>query len=80
MRFDDLSERIERATPPAMGVPCHETDAVGPFWVFAFGDGGDDVRARGLVARELDDRYDGFRTYDPALVGEMSSRLASVEG
>jgi hypothetical protein len=69
-------------TPPAIeGITYHEDHegTLGPFWCLAF-DGGDlGAQACALVARDREDGYVGFWTYDPELVGEILSTLRSVE-
>ena len=67
--------------PEISGVTYHRSDArtVSRFWALAFDGGGDETQSCGLVAKEQDDEYAGFWTYDPEIVETIAAELASVE-
>jgi hypothetical protein len=66
-------------SPPAIPNVTYHRDTAGtltPYWFMAF-DGGDDESQRcALVARERDEGYRGFWTYDSSMVGDI---LATIE-
>lgn len=67
--------------PPAIdGVTYHGcTDSsVGRYWAVAFDGGADDQQACALLARERDDSYTGFWTYDPETVGTILDGLEAL--
>ncbi len=67
--------------PEIANVTYHRSDepTVERFWTLAFDGGGDETQSCGLVAREQDDGYTGFWTYDPEIVETIAAELASVE-
>lgn len=65
-------------TPPATeGLTYHGTDALTAFWCLAFDGGPEESQACALVARETEDGYTGFWSYDHELVQDV---LATLEG
>lgn len=67
--------------PEIAGLTYHRSDAatVKHFWALAFDGGGDETQTCGLVARERDDEYAGFWTYDPEIVETIAVELESTE-
>lgn len=66
--------------PPAIdGVVYHgsEDPAVGRYWALAFDGGVDERQACALLAREDEETYTGFWTYDPDIVGTILDDLAA---
>jgi hypothetical protein len=64
--------------PPAIeGITYHgdRTGRLSPFWCLAFDGGGTEAQACALVAREREDGYVGFWTYDPEFVAEILETL-----
>lgn len=65
-------------TPPAIeNVTYHhdEDGSLAPFWCVAFDGGGADSQQCALIARERDDEYTGFWSYDPDLVADILTTL-----
>jgi hypothetical protein len=66
-------------TPAAVeGVTFHGHEAVAPYWALAF-DGGGVGESCALLARERDDRFEGFWTYDPDLVTRILAEFEALE-
>lgn len=66
--------------PAAEGITYHR-DAEGrlaPFWSVAFDGGPDDSQACVLVAREREDGFVGFWSYDPDLVSDVLDTLETA--
>ena len=65
-------------SPPTIPNVTYHRDRDGtlaPYWFMAF-DGGDEESQRcALIARDHDDGYRGFWTYDPSLVGDILATL-----
>lgn len=66
--------------PPIENVTYHPDthELLGRFWCLAFDGGGDDAQVCALLAREDEEGYSGFWSYDPALVKEILRVLGSV--
>ncbi|WP_054583405.1 DICT sensory domain-containing protein [Halolamina pelagica] len=67
-------------SPPTIPNVTYHRDTAGtlaPYWFMAFDGGTEESQRCALVAREHDDGYRGFWTYDPSLVGDI---LDTLEG
>lgn len=57
----------------------HDTEGVlAPYWFLAFDGGDEEIQQCALVARERDDAYWGFWSYDTPLVGDILETLETV--
>jgi hypothetical protein len=71
----------DRDPPDIDGLAYHESTAptVERYWALAFDGGINDQQACGLLARERDDGYAGFWTYDPEIVSTILGELEALE-
>jgi hypothetical protein len=71
----------DRDPPDIDGLSYHaSTDpSVERYWALAFDGGINEQQACGLLAREHDDTYTGFWTYDPGIVGTILDELESLD-
>jgi hypothetical protein len=68
-------------SPPAIENVTYHRDADGtlaPFWCLGFDGGGDEMQACALVAREREDGYLGFWSYDPDDIGGVPASFEAV--
>jgi len=65
-------------SPPTIPNVTYHRDTEGtlaPYWFMAFDGGNEESQRCALVAREHDDGYRGFWTYDPSLVDDILATL-----